>query len=447
MKTTILFLLFCSALFAGTMNMNAQGTAFTYQGRLFEGAAPANGVYDLTFTLFNSANGGAVVGASNVVNDLVISNGWFAVTLDPGAGVFAGAARWLQIAVRPGASPDSFTNLTPRQAVTPTPYSIYAATATSAAGFTGPLAGNVTGPQGANVVASVGGQTAANVAAGASAANAATSAATANTLVRRDASGNFSAATVTARLVGNATTATTATNLIGAVSDAQLSTNIARLNGSNAFIGTNTFAGRVLLTNLNNVVSGNGTGLTNLNASKLGTGTVPLDRLPATVVTNNETGVNLSGSFTGSLTGAASGSLLSATNLAVNLTSLSSAPANTWTKVGDIGSFTKQAASRVEITYNGRLCVGAWGSGAMGADFELRTDGAAGGSGRARATVATIDSSSMGISVAMTGLFTGLGAGSHTISIWVHGYNGTVNSVQVNPGNFNAAHVVVNEFK
>ena len=32
----------------------AQGTAFTYQGRLTEAAGPANGTYDFTFQLFDS---------------------------------------------------------------------------------------------------------------------------------------------------------------------------------------------------------------------------------------------------------------------------------------------------------------------------------------------------------------------------------------------------------
>jgi hypothetical protein len=59
------------------------------------------------------------------------------------------------------------------------------------------------------VVALVGGVTAANVATGANAANAATSANTSSTIVKRDASGNFSAGTITGALSGNATTATT----------------------------------------------------------------------------------------------------------------------------------------------------------------------------------------------------------------------------------------------
>jgi len=64
--------------------------------------------------------------------------------------------------------------------------------------FTGNLSGDVTGTQSATVVSAVGGVIAANVAGGANAANAATSANTPSTIVKRDASGNFSAGTITA---------------------------------------------------------------------------------------------------------------------------------------------------------------------------------------------------------------------------------------------------------
>jgi len=73
-----------------------------------------------------------------------------------------------------------------------------ATSATTAGSFTGALAGNVTGTQGATVVAAVGGVTAANVASGANFANAATNANTPGTIVKRDASGNFSAGSITA---------------------------------------------------------------------------------------------------------------------------------------------------------------------------------------------------------------------------------------------------------
>jgi len=90
-----------------------------------------------------------------------------------------------------------------------------ATNATTAGNFTGSLSGDVTGTQSATSVSLVGGVSAANVATGANAANAATNANTVSTIVQRDASGNFSAGTITASLSGNATTATTATNING----------------------------------------------------------------------------------------------------------------------------------------------------------------------------------------------------------------------------------------
>ena len=103
-----------------------QGTAFTYQGVLSQNGVAINGSNDLTFTLYNAVSAGATVGASNVVNDLVMSNGLFTVTLDFGAGAFDGSARWLQIAARPGLSLGAYTNLAPRTPITPTPYAMYA---------------------------------------------------------------------------------------------------------------------------------------------------------------------------------------------------------------------------------------------------------------------------------------------------------------------------------
>ncbi len=80
----------------------------------------------------------------------------------------------------------------------------------SATSFTGDLGGDVTGKQGSTVVSLVGGQAATDVASSVIAANAATSDNTHDTIVKRDADGNFSAGTIIASLAGNATTANTA---------------------------------------------------------------------------------------------------------------------------------------------------------------------------------------------------------------------------------------------
>ena len=119
--------------------LRAQGTTFTYQGRLTENGAPANGTNDLTFTLYSALNGGVTVGLSNVVSDLATTNGLFTVTLDFGVGIFTGPDRWLEIGVRPGASAGAYTSLAPRQPLTATPYALYAGGVT-ASGISGTIA-------------------------------------------------------------------------------------------------------------------------------------------------------------------------------------------------------------------------------------------------------------------------------------------------------------------
>ena len=115
----------CSPVLAHT-----QGTAFTYQGRLTDGNMPANGTYDLAFSVFDSASAGIQIGNSLTNTAVAVSNELFVVTLDFGAGVFDGSQRWLEIAVSTNGA-GSFAVLTPRQAVTPTPYAIFAGNASN----------------------------------------------------------------------------------------------------------------------------------------------------------------------------------------------------------------------------------------------------------------------------------------------------------------------------
>src|SRR6266850_7340690 len=78
----------------------AQGTAFTYQGRLNTGGTPANGTYDLVFTVYASSNGVNDAFANQTNSATLLSNGLFTATLDFGPGIFTGPERWLEIAVR-----------------------------------------------------------------------------------------------------------------------------------------------------------------------------------------------------------------------------------------------------------------------------------------------------------------------------------------------------------
>jgi len=109
-----------------------QGTAFTYQGRLDDGANPANGTYDLTFSLFNTNTGGSVVAGPITNSATGITNGLFIATLDFG-GVFNGQNYWLDISVRTNGN-GAFTKLNPRQPLTPAPYAIFANTASNLLG-------------------------------------------------------------------------------------------------------------------------------------------------------------------------------------------------------------------------------------------------------------------------------------------------------------------------
>jgi hypothetical protein len=113
----------------------AQGTAFSYQGQLTDGAAAANGTYDLRFTLWNAATAGDPQGAILTQAGVGVTNGLFTATLDFGA-QFNGQNRWLEIAVRTNGAA-TFTTLAERQPVLPTPYAIHATTATTATTVTG----------------------------------------------------------------------------------------------------------------------------------------------------------------------------------------------------------------------------------------------------------------------------------------------------------------------
>ena len=106
----------------------AQLTAFTYQGRLNLGGAAANGLYDLRFTVFDSTNSPGTIVAGPMTNAAAgVSNGLFTATIDFGTNVFTGAARWLEIGVRTNGG-GSFNVVSPRQALSGSPYALFAYT-------------------------------------------------------------------------------------------------------------------------------------------------------------------------------------------------------------------------------------------------------------------------------------------------------------------------------
>ncbi len=110
---------------AGTRGQ-AQGTAFTYQGRLSDNGAAVTGIFDLRFIVYDADAGGSQQGPILTNSATPINAGVFTVTLDF-ASVFDGGGRWLEIAVRTNGG-GAFATLSPRQKLTASPYAILAGT-------------------------------------------------------------------------------------------------------------------------------------------------------------------------------------------------------------------------------------------------------------------------------------------------------------------------------
>ncbi len=124
------FLPAATALFvaAAALQVSAQ-TEITYQGSLMEAGQPANGFYDMSFSLWDSPSGGSQIGIG-VGLGVEVADGVFTVQLNEadeyGSNAFDGSPRWLQINV-------NGTPLSPRQPLTAAPYALYA--------FSGPGSG------------------------------------------------------------------------------------------------------------------------------------------------------------------------------------------------------------------------------------------------------------------------------------------------------------------
>jgi hypothetical protein len=172
----------------------------------------------------------------------------------------------------------------------------------------------------------------------------ATSTNTANTVVARDASGNFSAGTITATFSGNGSglSALNVSNVSsGTLDNARLPSTInvtnlvgngsglSALNASNVSSGTLDNARLPSTINVTNLV-GNGSGLSALNASNVSSGTLDNARLPSTINVTNLVGngsglsaLNASNVSSGTLDNARLPSTINVTNLVGNGSGLS----------------------------------------------------------------------------------------------------------------------------
>ncbi len=227
----LLFGIIPALLLIGAAPSRAQNTVFTYQGRLNLNGNPANGSYDLSFGLYAANSGGSLIGTALTNFAVPVSNGLFTTMLQFDTS-FSGASYWLDISVRTNGS-GTFTELSPRQWVTPTPQAIFANSANSVLGqvsadqitgtpiaavnFVGSLNGDVTGSQGATVLSTAG---------------------TAGTYARvtTDAKGRVTNGATILPVIAGGSGQTNAAAALAAFGGASL-------NGNNVFSGANTFNG------------------------------------------------------------------------------------------------------------------------------------------------------------------------------------------------------------
>ncbi len=131
----------------------------------------------------------------------------------------------------------------------------------------------------------------------------------------------------------------------------------------------------------------------------------------------------------------------------INVTGTSSISiTSTYAKQATLGTFSKlRADSRLEITFHGRIFVETLTGNA--AYFELRVDDNPTTLGGRTLIKSSEAGGSDGIPVSMTAIFTGLGAGTRTISIWIKTASGTGTTAMVNPGNYSSDHLIIREIQ
>ena len=130
-------------LWGGAQSLQAQGTAFTYQGRLTSQGNALNGSYEMRFGVWSAQANGSQLGMTLTNAPVTVANGLFTALLDFGGGVFTGPARWLEIGVRTNGDSGPFRTLSGRQLLTPSPYAMYSPQAGTVpwSGITGTPAG------------------------------------------------------------------------------------------------------------------------------------------------------------------------------------------------------------------------------------------------------------------------------------------------------------------
>ena len=133
MKIKSTLILIALTLYFGANWAVAFDTAITYQGQLLNSGSPANGTYNMIFTLFNNSTGTGTPAATVPVSNVLVSDGLFTVPIPFDPSLFAaGTAYWLQIQVEP--SGGSFSTLSPLQPLTTVPYALFTETSGALSG-------------------------------------------------------------------------------------------------------------------------------------------------------------------------------------------------------------------------------------------------------------------------------------------------------------------------
>ena len=113
--------LFCTV----TAIADPLGSAFTYQGQLNVSGVPANGNYDLQFSLCTAATGATCANPPVTQPGIAVVAGLINTAIDFTDVPYTGVALWVELAIRP-AGTGSYTTLIPRQSLTAAPYALFA---------------------------------------------------------------------------------------------------------------------------------------------------------------------------------------------------------------------------------------------------------------------------------------------------------------------------------
>lgn len=97
---------------------DAGPTQFQYQGRLTTNGSALTSPINLSFTLFDAAEGGSIVAGPITKSGVTVQNGVFTVALDFGVPATGSSPRWLEVTVLPVGDP---VVLLPRTLISATP--------------------------------------------------------------------------------------------------------------------------------------------------------------------------------------------------------------------------------------------------------------------------------------------------------------------------------------